>query len=294
MNSVIEEWRPFDTGNLVHPDHEVSSLGRVRNTKTGELIKIDPQGGSVSPHYCVDKTWWRPEVLLRVIFSEQASRIVIEKFQATDWDSEIVENYSIPKRKKQPVKTEQATPIVRRPSKEPVIVPETVQHQPELIEARSLEHELAEILYKPYEHKKPADSQPTTVQEPQIQTPQDRMAQRASVSRSTTVHGVARVLKLYQSSAFKRGYAWELTEEKAIGLMVSSCHYCGCEPGTHNQNGLNGIDRIINSDGYVDGNVVPCCGKCNMMKGQRAPDEFIGHVFSIAEHQREALIQVPA
>lgn len=286
MSEVVEEWRPFDTGNFVRPDHEVSSLGRVRIKATGQLLEIDKRGGDVSPHYCVEQSWWRPEVLLRVIFAEKPVIPTVIKFEATQMDGDIVENFTIPaKRKKQPAKQPSRAPatIVRHPSKAPVSIPETPLLQPEMIEARSAEVELAQILYKP---RPTSEKNPEPITE-QVQTVQDRMAQRVSTNRTQTVHGVDRVLKLYKTSALKRGHAWELTDEKAIGLMVLSCHYCGCEPGTHNQNGLNGIDRIINADGYVDGNVVPCCGKCNMMKGQRAPDEFIGHVFSIAEHQRD-------
>lgn len=291
MSEVIEEWRPFDTGNYVNPNYDVSSLGRVRKISTGEILELEDKANSiVSPHYCVDKTWWLPVVLIRVIFSREVKiPVKIEKFEASQVDGEIVENFTFPaKRKKQAAK--ESSMIVRHPSKASVSVPETPLLQPEVVEARSAEVELAQILYKP----RPASEKNSEPIVEQVQTAQDRMAQRVSTNRTQTVHGVDRVLKLYKTSAFKRGYAWELTDEKAIGLMVLPCHYCGCEPGTHNQNGLNGIDRIINADGYVQGNVVPCCGKCNMMKGQRAPDEFIGHVFSIAEYQREALAKVEA
>lgn len=314
MSSTVEEWRPFDTGNLVIPGYEVSSLGRVRKSGTGEVLVLEDRSSKdVSPHYCVCQTYWRPEVLIKVIFAKKIDKPVVTKIQATDWDSVVDENYSAPKQRLQSNKvtwvgTSKAkdkvidpSPVVRRLPVKPIVAPETVEVvpeivelQPEIIEARSAELELAEMLYKPYKHEKSSDAPSEQSTPPQIQTTKDRMAQRVSVNRQKLVHGTDRVLRLYKTSAFKRGYVWELTDEKAISLMVSSCHYCGCEPGTHNQNGLNGIDRIINADGYVDGNVVPCCGKCNMMKGKRDPDEFIGHVFSIAEHQREALTQTVA
>lgn len=37
----------------------------------------------------------------------------------------------------------------------------------------------------------------------------------------------------------------------------------------------NGIDRIDSNDGYVQGNVVPCCKYCNMAKMDRTQDEFL-------------------
>ena len=37
---------------------------------------------------------------------------------------------------------------------------------------------------------------------------------------------------------------------------------------------LNGIDRINNSVGYTEKNSVPCCGTCNVAKGQMTLAEF--------------------
>lgn len=54
------------------------------------------------------------------------------------------------------------------------------------------------------------------------------------------------------------------------------------------KNGLNGIDRVDNTRGYEKGNVVPCCGTCNLLKGARTVDEFLAQIFAIAEFQKTA------
>lgn len=44
---------------------------------------------------------------------------------------------------------------------------------------------------------------------------------------------------------------------------------------------LNGIDRLVNSEGYTFINSVPCCEMCNMGKGARTSQEFLVKVKQI-------------
>ena len=55
---------------------------------------------------------------------------------------------------------------------------------------------------------------------------------------------------------------WNLSEELYISLIANSCHYC---KGPLNKKG-SGLDRKDNSKGYIEGNVVSCCRKCNSVK----------------------------
>jgi hypothetical protein len=76
-----------------------------------------------------------------------------------------------------------------------------------------------------------------------------------------------------------------LTDEELRILFKGNCHYCGIEPKqiwksrTNRTNPdtesfiYNGIDRINNSKGYVPGNCVSCCRKCNSAKAQFAVSE---------------------
>lgn len=61
--------------------------------------------------------------------------------------------------------------------------------------------------------------------------------------------------------AFARGKEWGLTEEQYLDLVSSPCTFCGGALG----NGI-GLDRTLNTKGYTPGNVVPCCGPCNIAK----------------------------
>jgi hypothetical protein len=63
--------------------------------------------------------------------------------------------------------------------------------------------------------------------------------------------------------AFKRKINWDLTIEQYI-IIVSNkkCHYCdGMLPEVG-----HGLDRKINTIGYIENNVVSCCEACNKIK----------------------------
>jgi hypothetical protein len=91
------------------------------------------------------------------------------------------------------------------------------------------------------------------------------------------------------------------------------CHYCGAEKsnfyhscyrsdGTarihaekqksyiaHSSSGIsyNGLDRIDSKQGYIEGNVFPCCKRCNGMKNKYSINEFVNHIKKILEHLGE-------
>lgn len=60
----------------------------------------------------------------------------------------------------------------------------------------------------------------------------------------------------------KAGHKFTITFDYWHSLVQKPCHYCGEKL---NKQGL-GLDRVTNSKGYVNGNVVPCCKNCNIMK----------------------------
>lgn len=67
-----------------------------------------------------------------------------------------------------------------------------------------------------------------------------------------------------KSKAKYKGLLWTLTEEQHIEFLKKPCDYCG-GPLPETQIGL---DRVDNQKGYELGNVVPCCTKCNFIKGK--------------------------
>lgn len=44
---------------------------------------------------------------------------------------------------------------------------------------------------------------------------------------------------------------------------------------------INGLDRVDNSIGYIESNVVPCCYICNKMKGELPVEDFLRHLNNI-------------
>ena len=82
-----------------------------------------------------------------------------------------------------------------------------------------------------------------------------------------------------------------LTKEETSKLFRGDCHYCGSPPSqefkphlyTHGAFIYNGIDRVDNKNGYISGNAVSCCWRCNTAKGARSYDEFISWLKRVAK-----------
>jgi hypothetical protein len=93
-----------------------------------------------------------------------------------------------------------------------------------------------------------------------------------------------------KASANKRGYVFELSVDEVSLLCQQLCSYCGKEPSqvlsSFPNFKYNGIDRVDNSLGYVEGNCVPCCKLCNRMKYVLSVDAFKEHIETIIVFQR--------
>ena len=74
---------------------------------------------------------------------------------------------------------------------------------------------------------------------------------------------VNRRLCAIKGQANKKGYVWELTDDKAKLMMTTECFYCGY---LDLETTVNGIDRMYNTVGYTPDNCVACCSACNFMK----------------------------
>ena len=90
-----------------------------------------------------------------------------------------------------------------------------------------------------------------------------------------------------------RGLVWELSKETFLELVIAGCHYCGGRPSNCHksyrrkdaENFLyNGLDRKDNGIGYLFGNVVTCCIRCNKAKGTLGYSEFLRYLKQVAEH----------
>lgn len=90
----------------------------------------------------------------------------------------------------------------------------------------------------------------------------------------------------YKKRAKRSSIDFDLDPTRFKAMATSDCWYCGQAPQERSRFNkflknpasksfmLNGIDRIDNTKGYVDGNVVACCSMCNRAKGVITSDEF--------------------
>jgi len=98
---------------------------------------------------------------------------------------------------------------------------------------------------------------------------------------------------VYKTTAKRRNIDFDITIEEFKKIVLSNCVYCGSEPSNYHLRTrgfgsfrYNGIDRVDNSRGYIKGNVVPCCKRCNYMKHSMDRNDFLSHVEKIAKHIR--------
>lgn len=96
------------------------------------------------------------------------------------------------------------------------------------------------------------------------------------------------VFGAYKYTAKKRGLPFEIDKATFKEIIMGDCTYCGCPPSntrnrskTHGSLLYNGIDRVDNNLGYVNGNVTPCCHRCNTMKSEMSVLEFLAHLRNI-------------
>lgn len=99
-----------------------------------------------------------------------------------------------------------------------------------------------------------------------------------------------RIYYQYVMGAKRRGLSFELSKEFAKQIMSMDCYYCGVSPSNKSfgqrrkgEYVYSGIDRVDNTKGYIESNVVPCCGQCNKSKGKLEYKEFISWIKRITE-----------
>lgn len=96
----------------------------------------------------------------------------------------------------------------------------------------------------------------------------------------------------YKRSALKRSLKFRLTPKRFRELSKSNCLFCGSPPtrshkmSTKYKTGyvFNGIDRLDNKVGYIDGNCAPCCWQCNLSKASHSLEDFLLYINRIYNH----------
>lgn len=105
-----------------------------------------------------------------------------------------------------------------------------------------------------------------------------------------TCNGLQSVCKYHNTIAgFKRKCRSHLTmnlaKEEYFRLLQSPCFYC-------NSNDKMTVDRVNNNEPYTIENCVACCWKCNDMKGDLDPVEFLNQVENITNYRKKRLEEI--
>ena len=102
-----------------------------------------------------------------------------------------------------------------------------------------------------------------------------------------------KLFERYKKDAIRRNLIFKLSRNQFETFLDKDCHYCGSPPSNEmlttlveNKNNSrtfkhSGIDRCINSIGYILNNCVPCCFICNKMKMTLDYGTFINHISKI-------------
>lgn len=99
-----------------------------------------------------------------------------------------------------------------------------------------------------------------------------------------------RVFADMKGLAKQRGRLSSISFEHFMSIVTQPCKYCGVGTSLSKSDKLtdtvvhyNGIDRVDSLKGYIDGNCVPCCHKCNMVKSNGTVDEFREYALRLSE-----------
>lgn len=118
---------------------------------------------------------------------------------------------------------------------------------------------------------------------------------------------------IYREASRVRSIEFNLSFEEFKNIVNKNCHYCNAKPSLYNKymtkNGnfrtayskptcskitadrawikVNGIDRVDNSVGYINDNVVPCCKTCNLGKHTMSYKEFLIYLDNLVKFRVE-------
>lgn len=112
-----------------------------------------------------------------------------------------------------------------------------------------------------------------------------KIKQIDKIDNRNTFEICVKILKEKLNIRYKfKGLYCDLSLNDFSNLIQKNCHYCNAEPSnTFNYKQkhfsftlkYNGLDRINSSKGYIYGNVVSCCKKCNIAKSDLSYLDFL-------------------
>lgn len=83
----------------------------------------------------------------------------------------------------------------------------------------------------------------------------------------------------YKRRCKKLNREFNLNIDEFEHFITQPCHYCGLKPKDHNT-----IDRIDSRKGYVDGNCVPSCLRCNIAKSTYGYSDFLEWIKKVYDY----------
>lgn len=84
----------------------------------------------------------------------------------------------------------------------------------------------------------------------------------------------------YRAGARNRGLAFEITDSAFAAFVLGDCYYCGAKADP-----INGIDRLNSGLGYVGGNIVTACKRCNYAKRDYSLGDFLAWAGRVVAHR---------
>jgi hypothetical protein len=94
-------------------------------------------------------------------------------------------------------------------------------------------------------------------------------------------HPLQARIRFYRNNAKRRGIEYDLDPLLFEDLSTDRCFYCHADPEP-----FNGVDRVDNTKGYTENNVVSCCKTCNLAKKELTREEFESWAMRVADVAR--------
>ena len=114
-----------------------------------------------------------------------------------------------------------------------------------------------------------------------------------------TEASVRELYSTYRSRCKRKDREWKITYDEFRNLIFGNCSYCGVPPSNQHRTkchegttAYNGLDRIDSSLGYIDGNVVTACSRCNLAKRNMGILEFLSWVDNVHHWTKTHDVQI--
>jgi hypothetical protein len=112
--------------------------------------------------------------------------------------------------------------------------------------------------------------------------PEFRRAESAKSRRWQLANPIKNAILQYRASAKRKGHEFALGVDDVERMVTGDCFYCGVGADP-----INGIDRVDNAVGYVIGNVVTACRRCNIAKLNMSIGDFGDWVGRLVAHSQK-------